>query len=326
MKYDMIPTTNDARISTPHSVSHSGSRARVVPALLSMLLPAVLFLSSCSNKNQVPDASGSFEADEVIVSAEGSGRLLSFQCEEGDTMLANQQVGVLDTTQLVLRKKQLQSQISAVLSTQPDAASQLATIQEQLAVARREQNRFSGLLKQGAATQKTVDDLDGQVAILQKQYDALQKNLGISTSGIRAQVPPLLAQIDQINDQLAKSHIINPIDGTVLTKYAQQFELCAPGKALYKIANLKVLKLRAYISGTQLSQIKLGQKVKVRVDKGVNDMKDYEGTISWISSKAEFTPKTIQTKDERANLVYALKIAVPNDGFLKIGMYGEISL
>ncbi len=286
----------------------------------------VLSLVACSKKEVVPTASGAFEATEVIVSAEGNGRLLSFACEEGDTLSANALLGSIDTTQLALRRKQLQAQIAAVLSTQPDELSQLAAIQEQLSVARNEQQRFQLLLKQGSTTQKIVDDINGQVAVLQKQYEALQKTLHINTGGIRAQVPPLLAQIDQLNDQLAKCRIVNPIHGTVLTKYAQQHELCVPGKALYKIADLSTLNLRAYISGTDLSTVKLGQEVLVAVDRGASNMKEYKGKILWISSKAEFTPKTIQTKDERANLVYAMKIAVVNDGFLKIGMYGEARL
>ncbi len=286
----------------------------------------LLSTTSCTKKEQSVAASGAFEAVEVLVSAEATGRLQNFSCEEGDTLVANTQIGSIDTTQLVLRKRQLQAQISAVLSTQPDEVSQLATIQEQLSVAKREQQRFTSLHAQGAATQKVVDDLGGQVSVLEKQYEALKKNLSINSGGIRAQVPPLLAQIDQLNDQIVKSRVMNPINGTVLTKYSQQYEICTVGKALYKIADLKLMNLRAYMSASQLSQVKLGQRVRVMVDNGAEAMKEYSGTISWISSKAEFTPKTILTKDERTNLVYALKVAVVNDGLLKIGMYGEVQL
>lgn len=295
-------------------------------SIASIILATAFFLPSCSKQENKPDASGTFEANEAIISAEGSGRLLRFTVEEGDTLAEGQVIGNIDSLQLLLRKKQLQAQIAAILSKQPDAASQLATIQEQLAVARHEQERFTQLQKNGASTQKQVDDISGQVRVLEKQFDALKQSLSITTGGIKAETLPLLAQIDQLNDQLHKCTVVNPVRGTVLTKYAEQNEVTAPGKALYKIADLHTLTLRAYIAGTQLPNIKIGQQVKVMVDDGAQKYREMQGTITWIASKAEFTPKTIQTKEERANLVYALKIAVKNDGSLKIGMYGEVHL
>lgn len=294
--------------------------------IVTLFLAVVLVIPACKKNEQKPDASGTFEANEVIVSSEAIGKLLRFTAEEGDTLQAGTEVGLVDNVQLVLRKKQLQSQISAVLSKQPDAASQLATIQEQLAVAKHELQRFEGLSAKGAASQKQVDDINGQIRVLEKQYESLKQTLSITTTGIKAETLPLLAQIEQLTDQINKCTILNPINGTVLTTYAEQNEVTAQGKALYKIADLSSLNLRAYISGVQLPQIKLGQKVRVFVDDGAEKLRELSGVITWVSNKAEFTPKTIQTKEERANLVYALKVSVKNDGTLKIGMYGEIKL
>ena len=294
--------------------------------IVTLFLAVVLVIPACKKNEQKPDASGTFEANEVIVSSEATGKLLRFTVEEGDTLAQGTEVGAIDNVQLVLRKKQLQSQISAVLSKQPDAASQLAAIQEQLAVARHEQQRFGDLATKGAATSKQVDDINGQIHVLEKQYESLKQSLSITTTGIKAETLPLLAQIEQLNDQISKCSIVNPINGTVLTTYAEQSEVTAQGKALYKIADLSSLNLRAYISGIQLPQIKLGQKVRVYVDDGAEKLRELFGVITWVSNKAEFTPKTIQTKEERANLVYALKVSVKNDGTLKIGMYGEIKL
>ena len=298
----------------------------ILPFYLALVTIGLVGLTGCSNSNTKPDASGTFEATEVIVSAESSGPLLQYSVHEGDTLRAGQLVAHIDDVQLQLRKKQLQTQVAAVLSKQPDEASQLATVQEQLSVARREHKRFSELLSKGATTQKVVDDLDGQIRVLEKQYAALQSTLSITTHGLHADTQPLLAQIDQLSDQIARCNVVNPINGTVLATYTEEHEMAVPGKAMYKIADLSTLNLRAYIGGAQLSQIKLGQNVRVFVDDGSEKMRELTGTVTWISSKSEFTPKTIQTKDERANLVYALKVAVKNDGYLKLGMYGEIRL
>ena len=213
----------------------------------------------------------------------------------------------------------------AVLAKQPDMSSQLATIKEQITTAEFEKKRIENLLKSDAATQKQLDDLNAQLAFLQKQYNATKSSLSITSRSLQSETLPLKAQVDQLNDQIKKSILVNPLSGTVLTKYVEKDEMTAPGKALYKIANLETMTLRAYLTGTQLPQIKLGQSVNVLVDDG-KGTKSYSGTIASISDKAEFTPKTIQTKEERANLVYAVKITVKNDGYLKLGMYGDVKL
>jgi HlyD family secretion protein len=292
--------------------------------LIGSYLALATFLIACSNGNGNFDATGTFEADEVIVSSEAMGKLLMFDVEEGSILKQNQIVGVVDTTQLYLKKKQLQANIRAVLVKQPDIPTQLAAIQEEIATAEREKKRIENLVESNAATTKQLDDINSQLDVLNKQYDATKSSLTISKQGIQSETLPLIAQVEQIQDQINKSIITNPIDGIVLTRYAMQDEITSNGKALYKIANLSEMILRAYINGDQLDQIKLDQKVKVYVDKGNGDQKELEGEIYWISSKAEFTPKTIQTKDERANLVYAIKVRVKNDGYIKIGMYGEV--
>jgi HlyD family secretion protein len=291
-----------------------------------ILLALSTLLVACSNSENNFDATGNFEADEMIVSSEASGKIIKLDIAEGQTLQVGQVVGFIDTTQLYLRKKQLEYSVAAVLAKQPDANSQLSTIQEQLATANREKQRVENLLKADAATQKQLDDLNAQIELLKKQYDALQKSLGITTRSLQSETLPLKAQLDQLNDQLKKSKIINPQAGTVITKYAMQDEVVNAGKAIYKLADLDNIILRIYISGSQLSQVKIGQNVEIQVDSGEKDYKKYSGKITWISDKAEFTPKTIQTKEERANLVYAVKVAVKNDGYLKLGMYGEVSL
>lgn len=290
------------------------------------LLALSILLAACSHSDNNFDATGNFEADEMIVSSEASGKIIKLDIAEGQTLQAGQVVGFIDTTQLYLRKKQLEYSIAAVLAKQPDVNSQLSTIQEQLATANREKQRVENLLKADAATQKQLDDLNAQIELLKKQYDALQKSLTITTRSLQSETLPLKAQLDQVNDQLKKSKIINPQAGTVITKYAMQDEVVNSGKALYKLADLDNIILRVYVSGTQLSQIKLDQSIDIQVDADEKDYKKYSGKITWISDKAEFTPKTIQTKEERANLVYAVKVAVKNDGYLKLGMYGEVSL
>lgn len=283
-----------------------------------------ILLISCSNGNGDFDATGTFESEEVIVSSEAMGKLLKFDVEEGMILKQDQIVGLVDTTQLHLKKKQLESTIKSVLSKQPDIPTQLAAIQEQIATAEREKKRIENLVKSDAATTKQLDDINSQLDVLNKQFDATKSSLTITKQGIRSETLPLIAQVEQIEDQINKSIIRNPIDGTVLTRYAMQDEITSNGKALFKIANLSEMILRAYINGDQLGQVKLDQKVKVFVDNGDGKQKELEGEIYWVSSKAEFTPKTIQTKDERSNLVYAIKVRVKNDGYLKIGMYGEV--
>ena len=289
-----------------------------------VLILITALLLACSNGNGDFDATGTFESEEVIVSSEAMGKLLKFDVEEGMILKQDQVVGLVDTTQLYLKKKQLESTIRSVLSKQPDIPTQLAAIQEQIATAEREKIRIENLVSSDAATTKQLDDINSQLDLLNKQYDATKSSLTITKQGMRSETLPLIAQVEQIQDQINKSIIRNPIDGTVLTRYAMQDEVTSNGKALYKITDLSEMILRAYINGDQLGQVKLDQKVKVFVDKGDGEQKELDGEIYWVSSKSEFTPKTIQTKDERANLVYAIKVKVKNDGYLKIGMYGEI--
>ena len=284
------------------------------------------FLVACKPQALPYDASGSFETVETLVSAEASGILQKFDLVEGQELSVGQPVGYIDTTQLYLKKQQLLAQAKAVLSKRPDIATAIASLQEELQHAKEEQLRLKNLVKADAATPKQLDDATAQVRIIQKRIAAQQSSLGISSSSLNEEVKPLYVQIEQLNDQLAKSRVINPVKGTVLTKYVEENEMVMIGKPLYRVANLSTMILRAYIHGEQFSSIKLGQKVTVQIDQGRDTFKNYTGTIEWISTQAEFTPKTIQTKDERANLVYAMKVRVKNDGYLKIGMYGQVVL
>jgi HlyD family secretion protein len=294
------------------------------PALLFTTLLGLITIG-CQHKTQSFDASGSFEAEETIISAEASGVIKAFTIEEGNTLAAGQQIGYIDSTQLYLRKKQLQSQMEALLGKKPDIAVQLAASKEQLKTAKREQARIKTLVDADAAPSKHLDDINAQVDLITKQIEAQQSTLEQTASNIQNDAGPLLVQIDQLNDQLEKCVIINPMNGTVLTKYAEANEMTAQGKPLYKIADLSSIILRVYISGNQLPSVKLNQKVTIHTDDGQGGFTGKEGVITWISDKAEFTPKTIQTKDERANMVYAIKVKTTNDGRYKIGMYGEIS-
>jgi len=289
-----------------------------------LFISTTLLLASCSGNTNRYDASGTFEATETIVSAEASGVIKAFNIEEGEVLQAGQYIGGIDSVQLYLNKKQLQAQIQAVLSKRPDVATQLAALQEQLKQAHREQQRITNLLKADAATQKQLDDANAQVAIINKQIEGQRSSLRITSASLSEETLPLTVQIEQLNDQLEKCRIVNPVSGTVLTKYAEPNEMASNGKPLYKIADLSQIILRAYITGSQFAQVKLNQPVQVLVDAKDGEYTTYTGTVVWISDKAEFTPKTIQTKDERANLVYATKIKVKNDGKLKIGMYGEV--
>ena len=288
------------------------------------LIITILIITGCAaDKNQF-DASGNFETDEVIVSSEVNGKLMKFVLEEGQHLKAGQQIGYVDSIISYLQKKQLQAEIEATLAKQPAVSTQLKVIKEQLNKALYEQKRAANLVADSAITTKTLDDWNAQVALLQKQFDAEASTLNVTTRSIITETHPLSIQIKLLEDQLRKCKIINPINGTVLTKYALEDEITMPGKPLYKIANLDTMTLRAYITGDQLSLVKLGQTVKVFVDKGAKQYTEFNGIIRWISDKSEFTPKTIQTKDERANLVYAVKIKVKNNGYIKIGMYGEV--
>lgn len=283
-----------------------------------------IIATSCSNNEIESDASGTFEAIETIISAEASGVIKNLSADEGKKLKAGEVIGFIDSTQLVLKRKQLESQIKAVISRSPDKKSQIAAMEEQLKQAKHERNRIENLVKGGAATSKQFDDATAQVAIISSQLEALRSSLNITSVSINEEAVPLKIQIEQLDDQIAKCRIVNPVSGTVLTQYTRENEMAVLGKPLYKIADLSSLTLKAYVTGNQLPGLKIGQEVKVLIDNGNDQYKEYKGSIDWISDKSEFTPKTIQTKDERANLVYAVKIRVPNDGYLKIGMYGEV--
>lgn len=286
---------------------------------------ATALFTACADKNADYDASGTFEATEIVVSSEVNGKILEFNVQEGTTLQQGQTVGTIDSVQLFLRKKQLQKNIEAIKSRQPETQKQIAVIEQQISTQKREKQRFANLVQANAANQKQMDDINAQIAVLEKQLEAQKSSLSITTKGINEDASTLEIQIDQLNDQLKKCKIVNPINGTVLVKYAEANELALPGKALYKIADIENMIFRAYITSDLLTKLKIGQEVKVFADFG-EETRAYKGKIEWISSKSEFTPKTIQTKDERANLVYAVKIAVKNDGFLKIGMYGAVQL
>ena len=291
---------------------------------IAVIAISLLTLLSCRNKAADFDASGIFEGEETIISAEASGVLKELNAEEGSTLASGQYIGYIDSTQAYLRKEQLQAQAGAVQSRRPDVATQLAAIQSQLATAQREAQRMARLVKADAATPKQLDDANAQVAVLQRQLEAQRSSLEISSRSIAQETTPFQIQAAQAADQLSKYRLINPVAGTVLARYAEKGELATPGKPLYKIADLSALWLRAYVSASQLPKLKIGQQVTVMIDNGPKSYKNYTGTLTWISDKAEFTPKSIQTKEERASTVYAVKIKVPNDGALKIGMYGEV--
>jgi HlyD family secretion protein len=287
---------------------------------------SLLVVYSCNRNKNNFDASGSFEAEETIISAEATGVIRQFNLAEGQVLTAGQFIGYIDSTQLFLKKKQLKSQILALLGKKPDIAVQLSALQSQLKTAETERQRIEKLVAGDAATLKQLDDVKAQIEVLKKQIAAQHSTLSISSEGIDKDVEPLQIQVEQLEDQLAKCRLVSPQNGTVLAKIAKVNELTAIGRPLYKIADLQNITLRAFVTSAQLTKLKIGQSVKVFADFGDKETREYEGVISWISDKSEFTPKTIQTQDERANLVYAVKITVKNDGYLKIGMYGQVQL
>lgn len=287
---------------------------------------SAFILSGCGNNEPSYDASGTFEATEIIIPAQANGTLKAFELHEGERLDSGQFVGYIDSTQLHFKKQELQEQIFAMLGKKPNIFAQVAALQASLTHAEHERNRIAQLVKDNAATPKQLDDANALVKNLEKRIAAQQSSLTISSSSLNKATFPLKVQIEAINDQLAKCNIINPVTGTVLVKYAEAHEMAVVGKPLYTIADLSTITLRAYITGNQLPAVKLGQKVDVFSDDSNGGMKKYEGIIRWISDEAEFTPKTIQTKAERANLVYAIKVSVKNDGKLKIGMYGAVKL
>ena len=283
-----------------------------------------LFVGCSGSKNDF-EASGTFEAEGTIISAEATGVLRQFDVEEGQELNAGQIIGYIDSTQLYLKKRQLESQIRALQGRKPNIAVQLSALQAQLQTAQTERTRLEKLVAGDAATRKQLDDVNAQIEVLKKQINAQQSSLKISSDGISDDVVTLQVQIEQLEDQLAKHRLTAPQNGTVLAKIAKVNELTTVGKPLYKIADLQNITFRAFVTSAQLTQLKIGQNVRVFADFGEKKRREYKGTISWISDKSEFTPKNIQTQDERANLVYAVKITVKNDGYLKIGMYGKVN-
>jgi HlyD family secretion protein len=289
-------------------------------AILSYLIP-ILF--SCSGNNDLADAYGNFEAVEVIISAEANGKLMSFNLEEGDLLQKGQLVGYVDSVQLYLSKKQLQASIEAIRSKTQNVKLQIDVLENKKQNLEREKARIERLLADSAATSKQYDDIAGELDVVERQIVATRSQLNTSNRGLLSEIEPLELKIQQIDDQLEKCLIMNPEQGTVLSKYAYENEVTAYGKPLYKIADLEKITLRAYVSGNQLANINIGQDVKVKIDENEGE-KEFAGKVTWVSSKAEFTPKVIQTKEERVNLVYAFKVLVSHNGEVKIGMPGEV--
>ena len=288
------------------------------------LTTLLLLFAACGNKEKEYDATGTFEATETTVYAEQNGTLLSFDVNEGDEIAQGMEVGLVDTTQIWLKIQQLKATKEVYRSQKPDMTKQIAATRQQLAKARQEQQRYKELVADGAAPSKMLDDATSQVAVLQKQLDAQISSLNTSTNSLGKQMAATDVQVSQLRDQLQKCHIASPISGTVLEKFVARGEFVTTGKPLFKMADTELMFIRAYVTSAQLQNIKVGQQAKVFADYGDGQRKEYDGTISWISSRSEFTPKSILTDDERADLVYALKVAVKNDGFIKIGMYGEV--
>ncbi|MCI1209672.1 MAG: HlyD family efflux transporter periplasmic adaptor subunit [Treponema sp.] len=291
-----------------------------------MTVSMTILITSCRAGEDNFDASGSFGATEVIVSAEVSGKILSLAADEGAVLSAGTAVGRIDTVQLELRRSQLLANRKGVEARRPNVSVQIAATVQQIATAKKEKARIENLLKSDAANTKQLDDIDSTIAILEKQLAAQRLTLETNSLGIDEDSSALAIQVAQLDDQIARATVSSPIDGTVLAKYAEAGELASPGKALFKVADVSQLYLRAYITADQLSRIKIGQRVKVMSEYGDKAYREYDGTVSWISDKSEFTPKTVQTRNERTNLVYAVKVSVRNDGYLKIGMYGGMKI
>ena len=317
-----------------------------------LIASLAIIVAACSKKEKEYDATGTFEATEVTISAEANGQLTLLSADEGQEVARGTVMGYVDKKQLELKKQQLEAslrqldasrkQLAATRSSndsrQLDLEKQLASIRQQIANAQRERQRFSERYKDGAVARKQVDDIVYQISVLEKQLTATEdqirsnnaafddQNRGISAQieGVSQQADGIEAQIAQIDDQIAKADIVSPIMGTILEKYVESGELVTVGKPLLKLADTQNMFIRAYVTSAQLQQVKVGQKVKVFADYGDNQKHTYDGTVTWISNRSEFTPKTILTDDERADLVYAMKVALKNDGFVKIGMYGEV--
>lgn len=285
---------------------------------------AALLLTACGNSEKEYDATGTFEATETTISAEQNGSLLTFAINEGDEIEVGSEVGLIDTTQTWLKLQQARAMQEVYQSQKPDMEKQTSATRQQLAKAQAEQQRYKELVADGAAPSKMLDDAANQVQVLQRQLAAQLSSLSTNTNALSKQMAATEVQIDQLRDQLRKCHIKAPLKGTVLEKYAERGEFVAVGKPLFKMADMEQVYIRAYVTSAQLQSIRTGQQVKVFADYGDGKKQEYDGTVSWISSRSEFTPKTILTDDERADLVYAVKVRVKNDGFIKIGMYGEV--
>ncbi len=285
------------------------------------LAALITLLLSCNRNGDKADGYGNFEATEITISSEANGKLLFFKVEEGDVLQKNTVVGVIDTIQLSLQQDQLLASKNTIFSKSKNVLSQREVLMEQLKVAQIDQNRIENLNADKAATQKQLDDINGHIDVLKQQMRSVETQ----NAPIVNEVKGIEVQIRQVQDQIEKSIITNPVKGTVLVKYAEPNEVTSFGRPLYKIADMDIMELRVYISETQLANVKVGQEVTVKIDDD-KAMKSYAGTVSWISDTAEFTPKIIQTKEERVNLVYAVKVRVKNDGSLKIGMPAEMWL
>jgi len=289
-----------------------------------LLIPLLFLIQACNLGNNGSDAYGNFEATEILISSESNGKLLTFDLEEGNELSAGDKIGLVDTLTLHLKKKQLEAKIRALSNKTIDIPSQINVLIERKSNLERDKKRIKNLYEAGAATQKQWDDIQGELQVINSEIKANRERLETNNAGFLSEILPLQYQIEEINDQINRAILYNPVNGTVLTKYSEENEIVSFGKPLYRIADISRIILRAYISGNQLDDIKIGQKVTVLIDKNESDYRSYPGTISWISDKAEFTPKIVQTKEERVNLVYAIKILVENDGTIKIGMPGEV--
>lgn len=309
---------------TKHRLEINLENTTFMNRVILITVSLAVLLSACNSNNTNSDASGTFEATEVIVSAEANGKLLSFNIEEGGSVKKGEQIGTIDSTSLYLSKLQLIQNQKAILAGRQDVKTQLESLKRELANAKADQKRIENLVKGQVASQKQLDDANLRIDVLEARIDAQENLLNTGNTALSEQSKTIAAQLRVTEDQLRRCRVINPVEGTVLTKYSEAFEMTGVGKPLYKIADLSHMILRAYLSNDQQSKLKIGQKVTVLVDDGDKNMRSYEGVVQWLNDKAEFTPKTIQTKEERANLVYAVKIGVKNDGLLKIGMYGEV--
>ena len=289
------------------------------------LLPLYLLTTACSGDSSEYDATGVFEATEVTLSARAQGELIRFDCEEGDSVTTGDLLGIIDTTALYLQQQALLANLSANDARQLDVTVQLSSLRQQQQNLEQEKARFTRLLQKGAASQKQVDDIDHQLQVIHRQVNALSDQVGSQNRSLTSQSRAIEAQAQLLRKQISDCQVTTPITGVVLSKYAEQGEFAAPGRSLLKVGDLQRMRLRAYVEAPRLTTLRLGQQVTVYADLGADQQRAYPGTVTWISDQAEFTPKTIQTRDERSNLVYAIKVTVINDGLIKRGMYGNVS-